>query len=238
MRVTFLPLKVGGRATGVGEVQGRKLHMAQSTSAAFHKWEGMWRAGLQPGQAFDAKRCEPAFSALLKAEPARPGMRALVPGCGRGYALGALAEAGYHATGLEIAPSAVTAACDYLRAQQGIEHKWEVQEGDFFTHETVQPYDLIYDCTFLCAIPPEMRSGWADCMDRLLSKDGELVTLIFPIKTPAFEGGPPYCMSPELVRGLLEPRGFSAVALDEVPNEMLARGHIAKEFLGRWRKGR
>ena len=53
---------------------------------------------------------------------------------------------------------------------------------------------------------------------------------------PAFTGGPPFCMSPALVRGLLEPRGLEAAALDEVPAAKLARGGFAKEWLGRWRK--
>ena len=73
-------------------------------------------------------------------------------------------------------------------------------------------------------------------MERLLSADGELVTLIFPVKEPVFDGGPPFCMSPQLVRELLEPRGFRALALDEVPAELLARGAFAREYLGRWRR--
>ena len=75
-------------------------------------------------------------------------------------------------------------------------------------------------------------------MTRLLSdaEHAELVTLIFPVKEPAFTGGPPFCMSPALVRGLLEPHGLEATALDEVPAAKLARGGFAKEWLGRWRK--
>ena len=209
-----------------------------TTAASVGKWEGMWGRGLAPGQAFDCTRCEPAFARLLKGDLAgtSSGKRALVPGCGRGYAVAALAAAGFTTIGLEVAPSAVTAARDYLNAQPGIEGKWEMVEGDFFTHEPAQPYDLIYDCTFLCAIPPDARAAWSETMGRLLSADGELVTLIFPVREPAFEGGPPYCMSPSLVRSLLEPKGFDAVSLEEVPTELLARGSFAREFLGRWQR--
>ena len=72
-------------------------------------------------------------------------------------------------------------------------------------------------------------------MQRLLAADGELVTLIFPVKE--YDGGPPYSMSPKLVRGLLEPNGFAAKSsIEEVPKEKLARGTFAAEFLGRWRR--
>ena len=137
-----------------------KSDMAGWTSSASQiaKWEGMWAAGLKPGQAFDATRCEPAFADLLRGDLAGGGgRRALVPGCGRGYAVAALAAAGYQATGLEVSPTAVAAASAYLSTQQGIEGKWQIDEADFFKHTPAQPYDLIYDCTFLCAIPPEAR---------------------------------------------------------------------------------
>ena len=79
-----------------------------------------------------------------------------------------------------------------------------------------------------------LGSSWADSMQRLLAADGELVTLIFPVKE--YDGGPPYSMSPKLVRGLLEPKGFAAKSIEEVPKEKLARGTFAAEFLGRWRR--
>ena len=37
---------------------------------------------------------------------------------------------------------------------------------------------MIYDCTFLCAIQPEMRQQWAAQHAALLKPDGELVTLM------------------------------------------------------------
>lgn len=210
-----------------------------TSSASVKKWEGMWAAGLQPGAAFDCQQCEPAFAELLAPGGALAGGtgRALVPGCGRGYAVASLAAAGYHTTGLELAASAVTAAQKYLNSVDGIATKWDVIEADFFTHSPPSGgYDLIYDCTFLCAIPPEAREKWADTMAQLLAPSGELVTLIFPVKDVPYEGGPPYSMSTTLVRGLLETRGFFATALDEVPQNKLARGSFAREFLGRWKR--
>lgn len=153
-------------------------------------------------------------------------------------AVGALAAANYQTVGLEVAPTAAAAATEYLTSQPGIGGKWQMVEGDFFTHAPAQQYDLIYDCTFLCAIPPESRAAWSETMHKLLADDGELVTLVFPVKDPPFDGGPPFCMSPSLVRSLLEPKGFEAISLEQVPSDMLARGSIAGEYLGRWRKAR
>ena len=205
-----------------------------TTAGLVAGWEGMWGRGLQPGQAFDCKQCEPAFKALLKTDLAGGGGRsALVPGCGRGYAVAELVQAGYATTGLEVAPTAVAAATKHLA---GVEGTWSILEADFFTHNPPTKYDVIYDCTFLCAIPPDARNAWAETMAELLAENGTLVTLIFPVREGDPAGGPPYSMSPALVRSLLEPKGFSATSLTEVPAEQLARGSFAKEYLGIWKK--
>jgi SAM-dependent methyltransferase len=212
-------------------------------------WETMWAAngGLQPGQAFDCRQCEPAFQRLLDEAtdlPKSEGRTALVPGCGSGYAVLALHQAGYEATGLDIAPTAAAAANSFL-SQRAAEQsnsafdasKCRVVAADFFAH--TGQYDLVYDCTFLCALDPDQRVAWAKKCKELLRPDGELVTLIFPVVEPPYEGGPPHCMSPGLVTRLLEPEGFVAKApIAEVPPADYARPGVkngAKEFLGRWR---
>ena len=122
----------------------------------------MWSAGggLQPGQAFDATRCEPSFQALIDAGGLPTG-RALVPGCGRGYAVAALASEDRAVTGLEISETAKAAADAHLRGVGCTAGK--VIVDDFFTHEPDQPYDLAFDSTFLCAIPrADARSGRRD----------------------------------------------------------------------------
>ena len=62
------------------------------------------------------------------------GKRAFVPGCGRGYDLAALVAAGAaQAVGLELAPTAVVAAREYLAQQPGLNPEAvPVVEGDFF----------------------------------------------------------------------------------------------------------
>lgn len=204
-------------------------------------WEAMWTrdGGLQPGQAFDAAQCEPAFAALLKSgevsaasfDGADP-PTALVPGCGRGYAVLELAKAGFQATGLDIAPTAIAAATE-LRDSVGIaDEQAHFAADDFFS--LGGSYNLIYDCTFLCAIPIQLREQWANQMAKLLAEGGELVTLVFPLGD--YEGGPPFAMSEGLLRSLLEPRGFECVHHSVVPENMWARGSRSGEQLMRWRR--
>ena len=164
-------------------------------------WETMWSAngGLKPGQAFDCRRCEPAFQRLLDTAtdlPARAARKALVPGCGRGYAVSSLFRAGFDAVGLDIAPTAVAEANAYLAKAAPADGpafdatKCRVVCDDFFSHSG--EYDVLYDCTFLCALDPEQRVEWAKKVRALLRPDGELITLIFPVVDPPYTGGPPH----------------------------------------------
>lgn len=135
-------------------------------------WERMWRNGIPEGLFFDAGKCEPGLVELINAEPPLPKGLALVPGCGRGYAVEALAQPGSrYVIALEVSPTGAGVARDYLREQ-----KWaSVIVGDFFTVDFGELcFDLIYDCTFLCALRPDQRKVWAHRMFQLLVPGGEL----------------------------------------------------------------
>jgi len=195
-------------------------------------WDKMWRNGIPPGLFFDAARCEPALVDLVEAAvPPLPTGLALVPGCGRGYAVEALAAAGSRfAVGLELSPTGASVARDYLEG-----NAWTaILTVDFFTGNLGEgTFDLIYDCTFLCAINPDMRRAWADRMHCLLAPGGELVIDIFPIGTHTT--GPPFAMCEELVRGLLEPLGFVCTLL-EPPKELARPKTSSGELISRWVK--
>jgi methyl halide transferase len=68
-------------------------------------------------------------------------------------------------------------------------------------------------------------------MKRLLRPvSGQLVTLMFPIGDHA--GGPPYAVSVDLYRQLLEPLGFEAIEIRETDKSFPAR--MGREKVGRW----
>lgn len=85
--------------------------------------------------------------------------------------------------------------------------------GDSTSNNTVPPttkeekFDLIFDYTFLCALPRELRPTWAKRMSELLAPDGFLVCLEWPLQKSPKEGGPPHGLSAELYEELLRKPG-------------------------------
>ena len=155
-------------------------------------WELSWRQSVTP---WDAGVPAPSLVRLVK-DGALPTGRALVPGVGGGYDALALASAERRVVGLDLAPTAVSVATA-RRDEAGIPaSQCEFVQGDFFTHDGLGVFDLAFDYTFLCALPPDLRSRWAARMHELLAPDGLLVTLVFPVSDHA--GGPPYAVSPQL----------------------------------------
>jgi len=133
--------------------------------------------------------------------------------------------------GLDISETAAQVARKNLAAHGLGEDKAVIRVADFFTFGE-GPFDVIFDYTFLAALPPEMRNSWAAGVNRLLAKDGTLITLIFPLGE--FEGGPPYAMSFSLVESLLKPHGFEAIESGPAKESHSARQ--GREWLAVWRK--
>lgn len=177
------------------------------------RWEDMWTrdGGLKPGTQWDANRPLPFIETLFE-KGLIPKGRGLVPGCGRAYAVKALARDGRHVTGVDIAPSAVAAAKEFLEGAGTDPKTYSVVEGSFFELEQ-DAFGFAYDYTFLCALPPAMRQEWAKTYARIIQPGGHLVTVIFPIKRnmPVKPDSPPFELTEDLVTSLLVPVGFSLV---------------------------
>lgn len=187
-------------------------------AGALPSWEQMWAAGLKPGQAFDVGSASATLMGCLsRGSYGGRGSRALVPGCGRAYDAVALAAHGFdEVVALDLAPTAVQSARAFLEASEdaAVAKRVTCVEGDFFEHEG--KYDFIWDCTFLCALDPSVRTQWAERTRTLIAPDGVLAACVFPI-APDKVGGPPYALSTELLKGLLEPTGLECevVPIDE-----------------------
>jgi hypothetical protein len=202
----------------------RKIPMQNTTM-----WKEAWHEGHTP---WDRGAPAPTLVKLVD-EGTLPEGRALVPGAGSGYDVLCLASDKREVVGLDLAEGA-RRRFETLRAEAGIPaEQARVVVADFFDWQPDEKFDLIWDYTFLCAIEPELREAWARRVDELLAPNGELTTLIFPVvdKDPA--EGPPYAMSPELVRGLLEPI-FEPILLE--PTDESHPGLEGKTWLGRWRR--
>ncbi|KAI7205854.1 hypothetical protein KC343_g7605 [Hortaea werneckii] len=90
-------------------------------------------------------------------------------------------------------------------------HQPDTQTPTGPAHPSEDPsktFDLIYDYTFLCALPPTLRPAWSKRMSQLLSPlGGILICLEFPLKKPPSSGGPPHGLTRELYEQLLNRPG-------------------------------
>lgn len=189
-------------------------------------WERCWEEGVTP---WDLGRPTPILEHLIQTKSIPDG-RALVPGCGSGYDVVALASPERCAIGLDISEVAIKKARQLAASSPNGNYCSFLLE-DFFTWEPRDLFDLIFDYTFFCAIEPNLRSTWASRMRDLLKPDGELITLMFPIDD--HEGGPPYKTSVADYEEVLHPVGFQATSV--VDNELAVAHRKGMEKLGRWR---
>lgn len=122
----------------------------------------------------------------------------LVPGCGYGHDVAALAEAGFPVTGLDISELALAK----VRASNDIEGANYVL-GDFFDpgSEDRERYDAIWEHTCFCAITPEQRARYVDAAHRWLKPGGVLVGVFFAFAHEPDVEGPPYKTNIETIEG-------------------------------------
>ena len=134
------------------------------------------------------------------------------------------ASHGYDAFGLDISQTAVE-ACQQLDKEQGNDAtRYPLKDAklgrgsrnflvaDFFkddltAHANAGCFDVIYDYTFLCAIPPELRPQWSKRMSELLAPNGCLICLEGPLAKPPKAGGPPHGLSSDLYVQLFQQPG-------------------------------
>ncbi|KAK1319661.1 putative thiol methyltransferase 2 [Acorus calamus] len=151
-------------------------------------WDKCWEQGLTP---WDIGRPTPVLVDLLE-KGGLPKGRALVPGCGTGYDVVAIAGPERFVVGLEISEHAIKRSKELFSSLPNA-NCFKFLVGDFFSWRPTELFDLIFDYTFFCAIEPSMRPAWASQVRDMLKPDGELITLMFPIGDR--EGGPPYNVS-------------------------------------------
>ncbi|KAJ4723902.1 Thiocyanate methyltransferase 1 [Melia azedarach] len=190
-------------------------------------WEKCWEQGLTP---WDLGQATPIVVHLHQSG-ALPKGRALVPGCGTGYDVVAMASPDRYVLGLEISDIAIKKAKELSSLLPNAKYIGFLK-ADFFTWRPAELFDLIFDYTFFCAIEPDMRAAWAQKIKDLLKPDGELITLIFPISDHI--GGPPYKVAVSDYEKVLHPMGFRATSI--VDNELAIGPRKGREKLGRWKR--
>ncbi|KAL0382004.1 UNVERIFIED_CONTAM: putative thiol methyltransferase 2 [Sesamum calycinum] len=184
-------------------------------------WDKCWEDGLTP---WDLGSPTPVL-VHLNDTGSLPKGRALVPGCGSGYDVVAIASAERHVVGVDLSDNAIKRATELSSRSPNAEH-FTFLKTDFFTWCPTQLFDLIFDYTFFCAIEPGLRSQWARKIRDLLKPDGELITLMFPVDD--HEGGPPYKVSVADYEEVLHPLGLQATYIAE--NELAVAPRMSKHI--------
>lgn len=147
-------------------------------------WDVRYASGETP---WDFRGVPAALEVFLK--ESQPGS-VLIPGCGAAYEVRAFHKAGWRVTAIDFSPVAVERARSELGALAGF-----VVEGDFFNHDFEgRRFDVIYERTFLCALPPTLWPVYVNRMTELLRSDGKLVGIFFYGRQT---DPPPYPLSPE-----------------------------------------
>lgn len=150
-------------------------------------WNASYELGTTP---WDLGRAHPELETRLALDPSL-GLgvvgSALVPGAGTGHDAAALAQAGWHVTAVDIAPAVESALLRRLHADRG-----SVVIGDSLDLAVDDPFDLVFDHTFFCALDPVDRERFGAMVDRATGRSGALISIVFPIGRSASEGGPPW----------------------------------------------
>lgn len=89
-------------------------------------WEQHWQAGVNPGDRWDARGPIPVLQKLLE-ENQLPKGSVLVPGCGRGYDVGLFGQFGYDAIGVDLSPTAVERATQYIGTVPNVTGKAQIK---------------------------------------------------------------------------------------------------------------
>lgn len=135
---------------------------------------------------WDRGQPSPVLHTWIAQLQAQHSQRILIPGCGHGHEVIALAQQGFDVTGLDIAPSAITTLKQHLKQVGAQAH---AVCADLFSYQVTQPFDAIYEQTCLCAITPEQRKNYERNLSRWLKKGGLLMLLIMQSGEP---NGPPF----------------------------------------------
>ncbi len=139
--------------------------MKPTNSADPSFWEERYQAGNRPWENYGIPKLLTHVLGSIK-----PTGKVLLPGCGSAYEIKAFLEAGWDAWGIDFSETAVKRAKEILP-----EYADRILLGDFFDYQFEHSFDVIYERSFLCALPLQLRNNYAERMHDLLTPEGKLV---------------------------------------------------------------
>ena len=132
--------------------------------------------------------------------PPHEGATALVPGAGWGHDAVALARRGWTVTAVDFVESLEQRLGPQLARLSG-----RFIAADVLSLDSAEPFDLIWDHTFFCAIPPALRLKWGAKAAELVKPGGQYAGLVFPVGKPVEAAGPPFGMDCDALLAALGP---------------------------------
>jgi SAM-dependent methyltransferase len=177
--------------------------MPDSAHASF--WDARYSAEETP---WDADGVPAALKAFADNRP--PSARVLIPGCGSGHEAAYLLARRWDVLAIDFSPAAIARAAALLGLSSFV-----LREADFFGLPE-EPFDVIYERAFLCALPPRIWPAYGEQMARLTRPGGLLAGYFFLAET---RGGPPFGASQEDLEQLLGD-AFQRVVDDPVSDSL------------------
>lgn len=189
-------------------------------------WQSRFVEGKLP---WDRGTPNPQLLQWIEDDTLASGSRVLVPGCGQGWEVLALAAAGMAVTGIDFAPGALALCQRHLDTASV---SATLVDADVLHWQPSPPVDAIFEQTCLCALYPDYWTHYAAQVHGWLRPGGKLLALFMqaprPEATQGFIEGPPYHCDINAMRAL-----FPATLWEwpKPPYTLIANEGIGREEL-------
>lgn len=162
-------------------------------------WDENYRTGDTP---WEKGAPSPGLVDFL-AHNSLPG-RVLVPGCGFGHDVRALARASETVIGIDIAPQAITGARRFPRAGN---ERYEVADLFALPPAFCHAFDWVWEHTCFCAIDPSQRAAYVEAVASALEPGGHLLAIFYlDPGNQSPDEGPPFGVELSDLEQLFSPR--------------------------------
>ena len=147
------------------------MNQEEPDSAQPDFWSQRYLSGRIPWQ---LEHIPARLNVFIRALPS--GSKILIPGCGEDSGtIDAFRRGGHQVTAIDFSPVAVEHTNKALPGLGG-----NIILGDFFTHDFgTARFDVIYERTFLCSLPPRLWKDYAKRVSQLLRSQGTLAGFFF-----------------------------------------------------------